>query len=470
MYNEREDLIWRERKMSTVCAISTPLGVGGIAVIRISGENALDIAGKVFFPFAEKGVSEMAGYTCAYGEVRDSDGRTVDDAVLTVFRAPRSYTGEDVCEISCHGGIYVTKKILRLCIEAGAEPAMAGEFTKRAFLNGKLSLTQAEAVSDMLSAEGDYALSSASLARKGRLYAGIKSISDSLIKSLGELAAWVDYPEEDIPEVDESELLKTLKADRAALKKLLRDYDSGMLIKNGIDTVIAGKPNVGKSTLMNLLLGYERSIVTDIAGTTRDVIEESVRLGAVTLKISDTAGIRSTDDTVEKMGVALAKSRLEECRLIIAVFDISSPLDDEDRELLEFVSKLDKKTVIVLNKTDKAQAADRGEFEKYSSNIIAISAGSGEGRDELSGLIETMFTPEDYNADSTVFANERQKLCAERALECIEDAVSALEAGLTLDAVTVTVDRAAEHLAELTGEKAGEAVVNEVFAKFCVGK
>ena len=457
--------------MSTICAVSTPPGVGGIAVIRISGEGALAAAERVFFPFdSDKAVSDMPGYTCAYGEVRDKTGRTVDDAVLTVFRAPRSYTGEDVCEISCHGGVFVTRKILRLCIDAGCTPAMAGEFTKRAFLNGKLSLTQAEAVSDMLSAEGDLALSSASLARKGRLYAGIKAISDSLIKSLGELAAWVDYPEEDIPEVDEGELLQTLKDDRAALKKLLRDYDSGMIIKNGVDTVIAGKPNVGKSTLMNLLLGYERSIVTDIAGTTRDVIEESVRLGAVTLKISDTAGIHGTDDTVEKMGVALAKNRLAECRLIIAVFDISQPLDDEDTELLEYIASLDKKTVIVLNKTDRAQAVDKSGFLKYSDKIIAISASSGEGRDELSDMIETMFTPEDYNADSTVFANERQKLCAEKALGCIEDAIAALEAGLTLDAVTVTVDRAAEHLAELTGEKASEAVVNEVFSKFCVGK
>ena len=456
--------------MSTIAAVSTPLGVGGISVIRISGENALIAAEKVFFPFGEKSVADMQGYTCAYGEVRDKNSKTVDDAVLTVFRAPKSYTGEDVCEISCHGGIYVTKKILRLCIDAGCEPAMAGEFTKRAFLNGKLSLTQAEAVSDMLSAEGDYALSSASLARKGRLYLSIKAVSDSLIKSLGELAAWVDYPDEDIPEVDESELLKTLKADSNALKKLLRDSESGMIIKHGIDTVIAGKPNVGKSTLMNLLLGFERSIVTDIAGTTRDVIEESVRLGAVTLKISDTAGIRATDDTVEKMGVTLAKNRLSECVLIIAVFDISSPLDDEDTELLDFISGLGKKTVIVLNKTDKAESADKAPFLKYTDKVIAISAAAGEGREELSRTIEAMFTPEDYNADSTIFANERQKLCARKALDCLTDAISALEAGLTLDAVTVTVDRAAEHLAELTGEKASEAVVNEVFSKFCVGK
>ena len=432
--------------MSTITAISTPLGVGGISVIRISGENAITAAAKVFSIFGSRQVADMQGYTCAYGEIVDEGGRSIDDGVLTVFRAPHSYTGEDVCEISCHGGVFVTKKILRLCIAAGCEPAMPGEFTKRAFLNGKLSLTRAEGVADMLSAEGDYALRSAELAKKGRLYESIKAVHDSLIKSLGELAAWVDYPDEDIPEVDEADLLAALEADRAALKKLLRDYDSGMLIKNGIDTVIAGKPNVGKSTLMNLLLGFERSIVTDIAG------------------------IRGTDDAVEKMGVALAKSRLQECALIIAVFDASAPLDEEDRGLLELISSLHKRKLIVLNKTDKAQLVSVSELRNYSDKVIAISAKSGEGRDELSELIESMFTPEDYNADSTVFANERQKLCAERALDCIEQSLTALKSGLTLDAVTVTIDRAAEHLAELTGERASEAVVNEVFSKFCVGK
>ncbi len=455
--------------MSTICAISTPLAVGGISVIRISGERAVDVAARVFFPFSSRSVYDMPGYTCAYGEVRDKDGGVIDDAVLTVFRTPKSYTGEDVAEISCHGGIFVTRKVLRVCLDAGAVPALAGEFTKRAFLNGKLSLTQAEAVSDTLSAEGDHALRSAALMRKGRLFKSISEVRDTLVKRLGELAAWVDYPDEDIPEVDESELLASLDECKARLEKLLRDFDSGMLIKNGIDTVIAGKPNVGKSTLMNLLLGFDRSIVTDIAGTTRDVIEETARLGALTLKISDTAGIHSTDDMVEKMGVRLARERLKECALIIAVFDISEPADDEDRELLEFINGLHKKVVIVLNKTDKA-AADRTAFEKYSDHIIAISAASGEGREQLTEVIEKMFTPQDYNADTTIFANERQKLCAESALGCIDDALAALKSGLTLDAVTVMVDRAAEHLFELTGEKASEAVVNEVFAKFCVGK
>lgn len=456
--------------MSTVCAVSTPLAVGGISVIRISGDDALSIAGRVFFPFGEKKVEKMQGYTCAYGEVKDKEGRVADDAILTVFRAPHSYTGEDIAEISCHGGIYVTKKIYRIILEAGAEPAGAGEFTKRAFLNGKLSLTQAEAVADTISAEGEYALNSAELTKKGRLFKSIEAISESLVKSLGELAAWVDYPDEDIPEVDEKELMASLKSSKAALEKLLRDYDSGIVFKSGIDTVIAGKPNVGKSTLMNLLLGFERSIVTDIAGTTRDVIEETARLGAVTLKLSDTAGIHRTDDTVEKLGVALALDRLEKCRLMIAVFDISSPLDDEDRELLEKLKEPGRKCIIVLNKTDKAQNVDKTGFESYCKNVVAISAAEGEGREELTDMIEGLFTPEDYDPDSTIFANERQKLCAEKALGCINEAITALGSGLTLDAVTVTIDRAAEHLFELTGQRAADAVVNEVFSKFCVGK
>ena len=312
-------------------------------------------------------------------------------------------------------------------MKAGARLAEPGEFTKRAFLNGRLNLDQAEAVADTISAEGEYALNSAALTKKGRLFKTIDAVSKSLVKSLGKLAAWVDYPDEDIPEVDEGELLSSLKQNRKALEKLICDYDSGIIFKNGIDTVIAGKPNVGKSTLMNLLLGFDRSIVTDIAGTTRDVIEESARLGAVTLKISDTAGIHSTDDTVEKMGVALALERLESCMLIIAVFDISGTLDDEDKALLEKIAELDKKTVIVLNKTDKAQNVDKGPFYKYSQNVIAVSAGSGEGREELTAVIEGLFTPEDYNADSTVFANERQKSCAAKALACINDAAAALE-------------------------------------------
>ncbi|WP_295157193.1 tRNA uridine-5-carboxymethylaminomethyl(34) synthesis GTPase MnmE [uncultured Ruminococcus sp.] len=455
--------------MSTVCAISTPLAEGGISVIRISGENALSVAEKVFKPFTCASVADMQGYTCAYGQICDN-GRTVDDGVLTVFRAPHSYTGEDVCEISCHGGIYVTKKVLRLCLDNGCEPAQAGEFTKRAMLNGKLSLTQAEAVMDTIAAQGEYALASANLTRQGSLFGRIHEVTDELVKLLGELAAWVDYPEDDLPTVEEDALRSSLQNALAVTGRLIADHDNGMLIKQGIDTVIAGKPNVGKSTLMNLLLGYDRSIVTEVAGTTRDVIEESARLGELVFRLSDTAGIRDTEDRVEKIGVEMAEKRLDECMFVIAVFDTSVKPDEDDVALLEKVRELGKRTLIVLNKSDLESAVDEGFFKEYSENIVYISAKNRDDRAQIQAAVEKIFTPGNYDMNSTIFANERQKKCLDKAHEHLSAALDALNMGETLDAVTVMIDYAADSLLELTGEKATEAVVAEVFSKFCVGK
>ena len=455
--------------MSTICAISTPVAEGGISVIRISGENALNVAEKIFAPHTCPSVAGMAGYTCAYGQINDN-GRAVDDGVLTVFRAPHSYTGEDVCEISCHGGIYVTKRVLRLCLENGAEPAQAGEFTKRAMLNGKLSLTQAEAVMDTIAAQGEYALASANLTRKGSLFGRIDKVTKELVKLLGELAAWVDYPEEDLPAVEENALRESLKNAVSVTGRLLADSDNGMLIKNGIDTVIAGRPNVGKSTLMNLLLGYDRSIVTEVAGTTRDVIEESARLGELIFRLSDTAGIRDTEDKVEKIGVEMAHKRLEECMLVIEVFDTSVKPDDDDTALLEKVRSLGKRALIVLNKSDLESAVGEDFFREYCENIVYISAKDPNDRERIQHALEKIFTPENYDADSTIFANERQRGCLVKANKNLTAALEALEMGETLDAVTVMIDYAADSLLELTGEKATEAVVSEVFSKFCVGK
>lgn len=456
--------------MSDICAVSTPLAEGGISVIRISGENAVNIAAKVFSPLTCESVEGMQGYTCAYGNIKDKHGNIVDDGVLTVFRAPRSYTGENVCEISCHGGIFVTKKILRLCTENGARLAERGEFTKRALLNGKMSLTQAEAVMDTISAQGEYALASANLTREGKLFGRISAVSDRLVKILGELAAWVDYPEDDLPEVEEDTLRRSLEEACAVTAKILADYDNGMILKNGIDTCIAGKPNVGKSTLMNMLLGYERSIVTDIAGTTRDVIEESAKLGEYVLRLSDTAGLRATDDKVEQIGVEIAKNRLERCMLIMAVFDTSVPLDDEDRELLTLIKSLGKRTLVILNKSDLGSLTNEDEFRQYSENIVCISAKNDEDREKIKHAVEELFALGDYDPDSTIFANERQKLCAETANNYLHSALESLQMGETLDAVTVMIDYAANALLELTGERTTEAVINEVFSKFCVGK
>lgn len=457
--------------MSTICAVSTPLAQGGLSVIRISGENAIDIASRIFVPFGDKQVSDMQGHTCAYGKVIDpTENRQIDDAVLTVFIAPKSYTGENTAEISCHGGVYITKEVLRICIAQGAVLAERGEFTKRAFLNGKLSLTQAESVMELISAQGEYALRSANLTREGRLFKEISASAKELVRILGELAAWVDYPEEDLPDIEEAALSVSLTQILNVLDRILADYDNGMLLRNGVDTVIAGKPNVGKSTLMNMLLGYDRSIVTDIAGTTRDVIEETARLGELTLKLSDTAGIRDTDNKVEQLGVELARKRLENCMLVMAVFDTSRPLDDEDTELLDYVEQLKKHLIVILNKSDLTSCIDSEQLKKYSPHIITISAKFNEGREEIQKITEEIFSLNNYNPDSTVFANERQKSCAETARKYLKQALDALKMGATLDAVTVTIDYATNALLELTGEKASEAVVNEVFSKFCVGK
>lgn len=453
--------------MSTICAIATPMALGGISVIRISGEKAIEIGASVFSTANGKDVEKMEGYTCAYGKII-SDGVEIDDGIITVFRAPRSFTGEDVCEISCHGGIYVTKQVLRAIIKNGAVPAQAGEFTKRAFLNGKMSLTQAEAVMDVISAQGEQALRAAVSSHEGALYSRIRKITDKLVSILGELAAWVDYPEEDLPDIEFNALQASLSECIAELDKLLLSYDSGRILREGIDTAIVGKPNVGKSTLMNLLLGYERSIVTDIEGTTRDIVEESARIGEIVLRLSDTAGIHDTEDIIEGVGVNLAKKKISEADLIIAVFDNSRKLTDEDFSVIESVK--DKACIAVLNKTDLEPEVDINVLKEYFNYVVEISAKNNKGIDELKSALEEIFRLNQFDATSGIIANERQKQCVEEARKYLVSANDVLVMGETYDAVTVLIDKAADALLELSGEKATEAVVNDVFSRFCVGK
>ncbi len=453
--------------MKTVCAISTPLAVGGISVIRISGDKAIEIASKIFQPLSCESVESMSGYTCCFGRIV-SNGEIIDEGILTIFRSPKSYTGEDVVEISCHGGIYVTKRVLRAAVESGAEPAAAGEFSKRAFLNGKLSLTQAEAVMDLISAQGEQTRRSALSVREGALFSQIREITTRLVHILGELAAWVDYPEEDLPDIQPDILREDITNCIEILQRLSNGYDKGRLFREGIDTVITGKPNVGKSTLMNLLLGFERSIVTDIAGTTRDVVEESVRIGDVILRLSDTAGIRQTDDTVEAVGVKLAYKRLEEAMLIIAVFDNSAVLSDEDKEIIHRVKN--RHCIAVINKSDLEQKLETDEISNSFERVVEICAKNAEGLIKLEQAVSDIFRLNDIDAFTGIISNERQKSCVSKSLSSLTAALEALVAGETYDAVTVMIDEAANSLLELSGEKATEAVVSEVFSKFCVGK
>lgn len=452
---------------TTIAAICTAQGEGGIGVIRISGDDALQIADKVFKNINNKKVADMKGYTAAFGKVCNN-GEEIDEAVVLVYRAPHSYTGENVVEISCHGGIFITKQVLRAVLDNGAVPAQAGEFTKRAFLNGKIDLTEAESVIDIISAKSRSAARAALCVKDGALRRKIDKIKEDLLSQAAHLSAWADYPEEDIAEVSDDELFKTFNNAIKILQGLLDTYDSGQAVKQGIDTVIAGRPNVGKSTLMNLLTGCEKSIVTDIPGTTRDVVEDTVVLGDVILRLSDTAGLRDTEDRVEQIGVDRAKKRLEQCGLLLAVFDNNQILNDDDYELIK--NAKNATTIAIINKIDLEQKLDTDFINDNFENVVYISAKSGECREELTKAVEKIAGTANLNPSEGILSNERQRLVVANALSSVVEAKSTLEAGLTYDAVTVLLEDAISNLLELTGESTSDEVIDRVFHNFCVGK
>ena len=452
---------------TTIAGISTAQGEGGVGVIRISGSDAIATADKVFKNVNNRKLSDMRGYTAAFGKVF-SNGEPLDEAVALVFRAPHSYTGEDVVELSCHGGVFITQQLLRAVIEAGASPAQAGEFTKRAFLNGKLDLTEAEAVADIISAKNRSAARAALSVKDGVLRRRIDKVKSDLLSLAAHLSAWADYPEEDIPEVTDSMISNTCEAAQAELEKLLSTYDSGQAIKQGIDAVIAGRPNVGKSTLMNLLSGSEKSIVTEIAGTTRDVVEDTIVAGDVILRLSDTAGLRDTDDAVEKIGVDRAKKRLEQCGLLLAVFDNSRALEDFDFHLLESAQSIP--SIDIINKTDLPNELDINKIESYISNMVFVSAVTGEGKDELIRAIAAAAGTNQLNPSEGILSNERQRANVSAALRSITEAKTALETGMTFDAITVSLEDAVSELLEMTGERTSDEILDRVFHNFCVGK
>ena len=452
---------------NTIAAISTANGIGGMGVIRISGDNACQVAQNVFRSVSDKNITHMKGYTATFGMVYD-DGEPIDEAVALVFKAPHSYTGEDVVEISCHGGLYVTKRVLRAVLKNGAVSAQPGEFTKRAFLNGKMGLTEAEAVMDIISARGKQSAKAALSCMEGKLRQRIDGVRDILLNTAAHLSAWADYPEDDIPQVENDNLISTLKGCQDELDSLLKTYDAGKIIREGVNTVIAGKPNVGKSTLMNLLSGCERSIVTNVPGTTRDVIEETVMLGDIPLNLSDTAGIHLTDDPVEKIGVERAKDRILKAGLVLAVFDSSQPLSDDDKALIDLLT--DAPALAVINKTDLEQKLDTEYIQSKIKNIVFISAIMGNGSAELESKVAQIVGTSNLDSSQGILATERQRNSAESAFNFIKEAIDAVNMGITLDAVTIIIEEAINSLLELTGERVTEAVTDKIFARFCVGK
>lgn len=456
--------------MSTIAAISTAHGVGGIGVIRISGKNALKIAEKVFVPFVgeqEDCLQKIGGYRAKYGKIVES-GEYIDEAVALVFKAPHSYTGEDVVEISCHGGLYLTKRVLRAVLEAGAKPAEAGEFTKRAFLNGKIDLSQAEAVMDLISAKSKCANKVAFEMREGRSSKKINEVKEKLLDISAGLSVWADYPEEDIPQVNEEVLKKSVLEIVKSLENMIDNYDTFKAIKEGVKTAIIGKPNVGKSTLMNLLSNSQKSIVTDIPGTTRDAIEENIMIGDIPVCLIDTAGIHETHDKVEKIGVEKAKKIMNESEITLFMIDASSPLSKEDKEILKDIDK--EKTIILLNKFDKEKKLKTDELLTFSDKIVELSAIKGSGTEKLKEIIENMVGLSKFDPSESVISNERQLYSLKKAKDILNQVVSELSFGVTLDAITVLLQDVLDLFMEFTGEKASEAIVNKVFSKFCVGK
>ena len=449
----------------TIAAIATPLGEGSIGVIRISGDDALTVADKVFRSFSGEKLCEKLGYTAAYGEIIDGD-KIIDDGVALVFKAPKSYTGEDVVEISIHGGRLMLKAALRIILQNGAFMAEPGEFTKRAFLNGKLDLTKAESIMGLISANSEAELRLSRAAHIGKVSEKIDNIEADLVSADASIAAYSDYPDEDIEGLDYDNFLKMLNSARVEIEKMLSTFDAGRILREGIETVIVGKPNVGKSTLMNMLSGAERSIVTEVAGTTRDIIEDTVTVGDITLRLADTAGIHETEDKVESIGVNRAIDRIEKAELVLAVFDSTSSLDDDDLKLLETVKN--KNTVVVVNKSDLESKIDMTAF--LGMRTVTVSAKNNTGYDELSKEIAEISGTANLNPDAVVLISERQRACTERALDAVNEAINALTAGQTMDAVGVCVDDALAALFELTGKRVTNEVTDEIFRKFCVGK
>lgn len=453
--------------MSTIAAISTAQGQGGIGVIRVSGEQAFTIVDKIFKSVSGKKIMDIKGYTALFGHIYNNE-EVLDEAVVLKYVAPKSFTGENVVEISCHGGMYITKEVLNAVIISGASLAEPGEFTKKAYLNGKMDLTEAESVMDIISAKSKSAARAALFVKDGALFKKSQQVKQLLLDKAAHLSAWADYPEEDIPEVTEDSIMEAIEESISILDKLLSTYDMGQVVKEGIDTVIAGRPNAGKSTLMNLLVGREKSIVTNIAGTTRDVVEDTVLVGNVMLKLSDTAGIRDTDNEIEKIGVQKTFDKINGAGLVIALFDNNEVLNSEDIDLINKIK--DMPCIAVINKIDLEDKVDKKYITDNIENVVYISAKQQDNIDELKNMIEKIAGTEDFDPSAGIIANERQRNAIRNAVNSLYEAKESLAMGMTMDAITVSLQETIDYLLELTGEKAGEEIVDSVFHNFCVGK
>ena len=457
--------------MSTIASISTAPGIGGIGIIRMSGEDTFKILDKIFIQKNKEDIEKIKGYSIKYGHIVENE-KIIDEVLVSYFKAPKSYTTENMCEINSHGGNIIVKKILELCLENGAKLAEPGEFTKRAFLNGRIDLTQAESVIDVINAKSEREAKAGIKQLEGDLSNKINNIKQQILDIMVNIEVSIDYPEyDDIEEVQNKQVLEMLENIEKELNDLVKSFENGKMIKEGIRTAIIGKPNAGKSSLLNAILKEDRAIVTEYEGTTRDTIEEFVTVNGVPLKLVDTAGIREATDEVEKIGINKAKKIAEEADLVIAIFDCSKELTEEDKKILNIIKN--KKSIIILNKIDLYKKISKNDqmLTSVSKKIIEISALNKEGIENIYNSISEMFNLNEINLDNEILiTNIRHKDLINKALEKIQETKTTIKNNMPIDIIAIYIKDILEALGSITGEEVSEDIINEIFSKFCLGK
>ncbi len=457
------------KDFDTIGAISTSIGEGGIAIVRISGDKAKDVVEKIFQAKNGQSIKDMKSYTMKYGYIIDENNNHIDEVIVSFMKGPRSFTAEDTIEINCHGGVVATNKVLEQVIKQGVRIAEPGEFTKRAFLNGRIDLSQAEAVIDIINAKTDLSMKSALMQSEGLISKEIRVLREKLLSTIAHIEATVDYPEDDLEEVTSEMAIRDLDIIKKEIKEFIETAEEGKILREGLSTVIVGKPNVGKSSLLNALTKENRAIVTDIPGTTRDVIEEYINISGIPIKIIDTAGIRETDDVVEKIGVERSRAKINDADLIILILDSSNELTEEDKEIINHISN--KKYMILLNKSDLNSKITQKNLENINcTNIYSISAKTGEGIDEVRTAIKDMFFKGDISTNNVIITNTRHKEALLRAYECIESAINTLNYTFAIDLASIDIRNAWTFLGEITGDSLEENIIDKIFKDFCLGK
>ena len=458
--------------MSTIAAISTAPAIGGIGIVRMSGKDCFEVLEKIFKPKNPETIENIAGYIIKYGTIVNPEtNRVVDEVLVSYFKCPKSYTAENMCEINSHGGIVVLREILELCLKNGAELAKPGEFTERAFLNGRIDLTQAEAIIDIINAKSTREAQESANQLEGYLSRKINEIREKIMDIMVKIEANIDYPEYDVEEVSNKDAENKLKEIENELIKLSKTFENGKILKEGVKIAIIGSPNAGKSSLLYSMLKEERAIVTDIAGTTRDIIEEQISIEGIPFKVIDTAGIRDAKDKIEQIGIEKSKKAANEADVILAVFDSSVPLNDEDREILNLLKH--KKSIIVLNKTDLKQIVNNEckEIQDVNTEVINISLKNNEGLERIYKSLVKMFNLNQINLDNELtITNIRHQELINKAIESTRMALNDLNNSMPIDIISINIKEILEHLGEITGDNVSEDIIKRIFAKFCLGK